>query len=411
MRPAEPPRTAELVLVTPDGKLVGVLPPVPVATPWWQEVEPVVQAARQHHGVEIVVLRLLDAERKEPHGGRVTYLAQVVEPIAAQPWSGVLDDHPLRHPFAQPGGPSADLAWARAILAGHGLRPTAPPIQVRTWNLSSLWRIPVEGQTAWLKVVPPFFAHEGAVLASLGEAPVPRLLGHDGGRMLLAEIPGRDLYSAELPLLLPMIDLLVDLQATWCRRIEDLLALGLPDWRAPALGILIAAVVERTAGELSLEDRATVADFVRDLPARFAEVACCGLGDTLVHGDFHPGNVRGDDGTLTLLDWGDSGVGHPLLDQPAFLGAIADDAVDAVRVHWAARWREAVPGSDPVRAAGLLAPIAAARQAVIYRKFLDNIEPSEHRYHRADPAQWLGRTAALLRQEAQTDVSSSPLPA
>lgn len=25
----------------------------------------------------------------------------------------------------------------------------------------------------------------------------------------------------------------------------------------------------------------------------------------------------------TLLDWGDSGVGHPLLDQPAFLDAIA----------------------------------------------------------------------------------------
>lgn len=68
MRPAELPRTAELVLVTADGKPVGVLPPVPVATPWWQEVEPVVQAARQHHGVEIVV-RLIDTERDGPHGG------------------------------------------------------------------------------------------------------------------------------------------------------------------------------------------------------------------------------------------------------------------------------------------------------------------------------------------------------
>jgi hypothetical protein len=72
--------------------------------------------------------------------------------------------------------------------------------------------------------------------------------------------------------------------------------------------------------------------------------------------------------------------------------------VAAVREHWEARWREAVPGCDPGRAAELLAPIAAARQAVIYAKFLDNIEPSEQRYHRADPAQWLARTAALLRR-------------
>jgi hypothetical protein len=50
-----------------------------------------------------------------------------------------------------------------------------------------------------------------------------------------------------------------------------------------------------------------------------------------------------------------------------------------------------------VRAAALLALIAAARQAVIYRRFLDNIEPSEHPYHKADPAMWLKRTAALAQ--------------
>ena len=56
-----------------------------------------------------------------------------------------------------------------------------------------------------------------------------------------------------------------------------------------------------------------------------------------------------------------------------------------------------MPGSNPARASVLLAPIAAARQAVIYRKFLDNIEPTEQVYHRTDPAKWLSRTAALVR--------------
>jgi hypothetical protein len=392
------PRTAELVLVTPDGAPVGSLPAVPVATPWWQDIGPVVRAARDCHGVDVVVLRLLDTELDQPHGGRVTYLAEVAQPVRAQQWTGRLDDQPRRHPFARPGGPAADLAWARTVLAERGLLPTARPVQVRTWNLSSLWRVPVEGQTVWLKVVPHFFAHEGDLLALMADARVPTLLGHEGGRMLLAEIAGEDMYAAERPLLEEMVSLLVDLQRRWGDRVEELLALGLPDWRAPALCSAIAGVVDRTRDEISAEDRVTLTEFVRGLPRRFDEVAACGLRDSLVHGDFHPGNFRGDGRALTLLDWGDSGVGHPLLDQPAFLDAIPRDAVGAVRAHWLQRWSTAVPGSDPARASVLLAPVAAARHAVIYRRFLDNIEPSEHPYHRSDPAKWLHRTATLVRE-------------
>jgi len=87
-----------------------------------------------------------------------------------------------------------------------------------------------------------------------------------------------------------------------------------------------------------------------------------------------------------------------LLDQPAFFSAIPNDAVGAVQAHWLKRWEEAVPHSNPARASILLAPIAAARQAAIYRRFLDNIEPSEQRYHRVDPARWLKKTAALARE-------------
>jgi len=392
------PRTAGLVLVTPDGAVVGSLPAVPVATPWWQEVEPVVHAVHERHGIDVTILRLLDTEFDRPHGGRVTYLAEVARPVPADAWRGTLEDHPLRHAFARPGGPAADLAWAETVLAERGLRPSGPPVQVRSWNLSSLWRLPVVGQTVWLKVVPPFFAHEGSVLARLAGERVPTLLGHDRGRMLLAEIVGDDLYDADPPQLLQMVELLVGLQRSWSGRTAELLALGLPDWRAPALGASIASAIERTADELSADDHAILMAFLRGLPARFAGVAACGLPDTLVHGDFHPGNFRGDGRALTLLDWGDSGVGHPLLDQPAFLGRIPGDAVAAVRAHWAQQWRAAVPGCDPARAAVLLAPIAAARQAAIYRGFLDRIEPAEHPYHRHDPAEWLQRAAAIIRE-------------
>ena len=77
-------------------------------------------------------------------------------------------------------------------------------------------------QTVWLKVVPPFFVHEGEVLARLAGECVPTLLGHDGGRILLAQIAGNGLYDAELPRLLDMVTLLVGLKRAWAGRAAEL---------------------------------------------------------------------------------------------------------------------------------------------------------------------------------------------
>jgi len=125
--------------------------------------------------------------------------------------------------------------------------------------------------------------------------------------------------------------------------------------------------------------------------------------DTLVHGDFHPGNTRGlrhgQPLQVRLLDWADAGVGNPLLDQAAFLQRRAAADLDATRAHWGRRWREAVPGCDPERAADLLRPVAAVRQAAIYQMFLENIEPDERVYHRGDPARWLRAAAQRFASE------------
>ena len=48
--------------MTPDGAVVGRLPPVPVATPWWPEAEPVVAAVRERSGIDVTILRLLEGD-------------------------------------------------------------------------------------------------------------------------------------------------------------------------------------------------------------------------------------------------------------------------------------------------------------------------------------------------------------
>ncbi len=398
-------RVVELVLVTPTGDLVGSLPPFAVTTPWWPEMQPIVEGARQRHGIEIVVLRILRADRHAPPGGHVTYLAEIAALdgggiSGVRRWLAPLDDHPFRMPWARPGGPDADLAWADGLLAEHGIAMTAPAEQIRSWNLSSLWRLPVEDGAVWLKHVPPFFGHEATIIDRLAGRSVPALIGSGGPRFLMHEIPGEDMYDADLPILSRGLSILVGIQRDWIGRVDELLAMGLPDWRPAKLMALIEDVVGRTSSELPAEDRSTLGGFVSGLPRRFDRLAECGIPDGLVHGDFGPGNLRGDDRSLVLLDWGDTGVGHPLLDQPAMFDRVAPDAVEPLRDRWTNEWEAAIPGSDPRRAALLLAPVAAARQAVIYGKFLDNIEASERPYHSADPSNWLARTAVIVRDEA-----------
>jgi hypothetical protein len=401
-----PPRTVSLVLVDGSGTVLGQLPAFPVATPWWQDVEAVVAACDERFGLRPTILRLLSVQHGYP-GGAVVYLAEVgsIDVASARadvrPWMGRLDEQPLRLPWASIGGPAADLAWADDTLVAAGRQRTGDAQQMRSWNLSSIWRLPTTDGSAWLKVVPPFFAHEGAVIERLAGGPVPTLLGRDRGRILMAEIAGDDRYDASGDELLRMIDGLVAIQAAWAGRTDELLSIGVPDWRAAFLPGAIADVVERSAGELSEPERLALDRFVGSLPARLADAEACGLPDTLVHGDFAPGNVRGDGATepMVFLDWGDSTVGQPLLDQPAFLDRTPAGEGPAIRARWEASWQAAIPGSDPSRAARLLAPIAAARQAVVYRRFLDHIEPAERVYHAGDPVDWLRRTVAILDAE------------
>jgi len=409
-----PERRASVVLVARDGTVLGRLPEFPVPTPWWQEAQPVVQGARDRFGLEIVVLRLLDTELPHPQGGGVTYVAEprgrVPVDVAARllPFDGRLDEQPLRLRWATPGGPAEDLAWAEGVLRRRRLERVGHAEQLRSWNLSSIWRLPLRDGAAWLKVVPPFFAHEGDILRRLQGGPVPRLLGHDRDRILLADIAGSDRYDAGPDELPEMVTLLVDLQAAWIGRIGQLRSIGLPDWRGPSLAAGIDEVVERHGAALPADVLAGLDAFIAGLPARFDAIAACGLPDTIVHGDFHPGNVRGggdlrgEDGAgagnhaLTLLDWGDCGIGNPLLDLSAFLDRIPAESRTAVRDHWADEWRRHLPGSDPVEAGRLIGPVAAARQALIYQHFLDHIEPAERRYHEADVPDWLLRTAVLV---------------
>ncbi|GAA2866378.1 hypothetical protein Acy02nite_38520 [Actinoplanes cyaneus] len=377
-----------LVLVDPAGELLGALPPFTVDSPWWQETAEVVAAA----GADVTVLRLLHADRPAPPGGHVTYLAETRErPAGLTPLGADLVPHAQRAPWAEPGGPGATLAWAAGVLDRLGL-PRVTASQQRTWNLSAIWRMDGPGgPVAWLKQVPGFFAHEPVVLglvASVAPGLVPYVMASGAsGRMLLAHVPGEDRYGAGADLCAAVSEAFHPVQAHFAGRLDELG--GVPDKRLD-VGRFVNVAAPYVGGIPGL------AELIDGLPERLAAAAACGLPDTLLHGDLHPGNVRTSGGAgPVIVDWGDSAIGNPAFDLLRLAEGL--ESPEPLVTAWARRWREAVPGCDPERAVELLRPVAALQAAATYAGFLANIEQAEWPYHASDVPECLAAAASAAR--------------
>ena len=362
-------RRVTLVLVDGTGTVLGELPPFEVERPFWPETADVVDEARKRYGVDVVILRILATERSQPHGGAVTYLAQTEDrPAALQPSTVELRAESKRPSYAEVNGPIKTLQWAEAALG----TPILAKTQLRTWNLSTIWRLETADGPVWLKQVPPFFAHESAVLRWIGPPLVPAVLAAQDGRMLLADVPGADLYGADLDTRRAVA---ANFHPVQVAAVEDLPLSGVPDERGRSLVEPMERVLTEYHGSQKL---------LEDLPRRFAAIEECGLPDTLVHGDLHPGNVRGDGKRWAIIDWGDSFVGHPAYDIMRLSEGLPEPDRRRLVAEWADRWRADVPGCEPERVLDLMGPLAYLRGAVVYDRFLANIEPAERPYHASD---------------------------
>ncbi|WP_344079333.1 aminoglycoside phosphotransferase family protein [Luedemannella helvata] len=386
-----------LIVLDESGGLLGELPAFDVSLPYWPETAEIVAAARERYGLDLAVLRLLKAPGDVAEGGHVTYLGQLLSPAAGAPWTPTevdLSHHPLRAPYAHAGGPARSLAWAARALDERGRGPVTAAIQQRTWNLSTLWRLDTPTGPYWLKQVPDFFAHEPVVLTwAAGSGRATPLLVAEDARMLLAHVDGDDLYGAGVEVRRDIAADLHYLQVAAIDSVPHLLADGVPDRRRPRLeGYLRGVIEEYGGGDVSL--RALAAG----LPDRLDRIEACRLPDTLVHGDLHPGNVIGGD-RRTIIDWGDSFIGHPGFDVLRLTEVMPAGEAEVVIEDWAARWRAEIPGSDPHGALELLRPVAALRMAAVYADFLAGIEPAEHPYHAGDVATWLRRAVELYEEE------------
>lgn len=368
-----PARVVTLVVDEPR----GVLPPFEVSSPWWMESGPIVAEARLQFGLEVVVVRLLDGEHFP--GGPVTYLVESpgVDPDDLAPFDEELVDDDRRPRYAEIGGVAELEEWADRQLARIGAERTGPPDQVRTWNLSCTLQIPSSIGPLWLKAVPEFFAHEGAViqaLANVDPSLVPVVVASDPGVTLMHAAGEADGYGVGPD---AHFDAVARLVRAAARTDPEELA-TIPRFDLPDLQRALSDLADRHGPDLEPDDRGRLARLVEESGDRWR--AAGGLDPALVHGDLHGGNLRlvsgGDD---VILDWGDAAITHPLFEL-----AVLDSYTPDWPEHVTDRWLELLGVGRPEWQA--FRPLAALRTAIVFRSFCDRIESTEQLYHRDDIA-------------------------
>ncbi|MGE7435448.1 phosphotransferase family protein [Kitasatospora sp. NPDC001175] len=391
------------VLVTWRGERIGVLGPFPVESGWWHDVAPVAAGAEAVLGVPVLVLRLVSVAGGEGgRGGLATYHAEATaRPLGELAAFGdELGKDPLRSDWATAEGLRAALDWADDALRASGRPATGPVEQVKSWNLSGLYRIPTAKGPAWLKTTPSFGAAEARVIDLFGSMDpqlVPVVLAADGvgRRLLLDHVPGEDCWGLPDDSMLSAIERLVAAQAALAGRAA---ASGLDDRTPGRLVSMYRELLLRT-DELGLTsaELAQAEHLSNELPYLAIELAACGLPETVLHGDFHPGNWRFDGWCSVLVDFSDACLGNPAFDGLRPRAFLSEERWAQVRERWIAAWSAHVPGSDPARALEVAGPLMHLAYAVRYQTFLDNIEAGERIYHEGDPAAELRRAIASYR--------------
>ncbi|MEU0092286.1 aminoglycoside phosphotransferase family protein [Kribbella sp. NPDC006257] len=376
-------------LVSVGGRYAGRLPKFVADRPWWAEIEAATRHLDQALGVRAVILRLVHADEAEVgRGGRAVYHVQaagdprtgVLDPAPLEEWESLVAFDPLRATWAEVDGPYKLISWAAGILGSTDWT------QVKTWNLSCLIRFATDDGGAWAKATSRFCSVDADVIEQVREYDallVPEVLGVDleNRWSLLRHVPGNDCWEPELATVTDVVSRWVAVQAA-----IDPSSLRTPRMLPEDLAGELAGLLAGQVGERLTPDEVVAAQrLVEELPAIVARLESAGLPNTLVHGDFHPGNWRSDGVNGRIVDWADSYIGHPATDIERLRGWLPAEKQGHAVETWTTAWKQHLPGCDPLAALEPIKVIARLLGAVTYQRFLDNIETSERIYHEDDP--------------------------
>lgn len=217
--------------------------------------------------------------------------------------------------------------WARDALEKQNMRVVGElqETQVRPWSIV-LHTLTDRGKI-YFKAPPPVLAHELALTEKLAQwfpSQIPQVvavertecwwLARDGGESIRANLKAtRDLgeWCAALRLYAKM-------QMKLAGRVDEMLALGVPDRRPRTLPAQFAALLQDTPmlridlpKGISREEYARLGEMASPLAEWCGQLEESKIPNSLHHGDLNSSNVLKHEGQFVFVDWGDASVAHP----------------------------------------------------------------------------------------------------
>jgi Phosphotransferase enzyme family len=218
-------------------------------------------------------------------------------------------------------------------------------------------------------------------LASRWPDRVPEVVAADPERswLLLRDAGTRLRESGEVERFVRALELYGELQRDEAARVDELLALGLPDVRLPVVAAAYEPFLEDDHG-LELGEVARL----RGLAGRFrelcAELDAFGVPASIQHDDLHDGNVFVRDGRVAIFDWGDSSVAHPLWSwiKPLRMATHYGLDTEPLVAAYLAPWTAVAPEERLRGALRVAVPVGSFAYALQYQRLLDFM-PAEAR--------------------------------
>lgn len=316
-------------------------------------------------------------------------------------------------------------AWIAERLADLDRTITGPIEQTKPRPWGTLLRVPTSSGTVWFKANAAGTAYEVPLTVTLGRwrargTVAPLAVDDERAWMLLpdAGTPLRETEVVDLDTWLDFLPEYARLQLDLLPHTEELLALGVPDFRPTTLPYRLKQLLDSpewlgvgTYGP-TVEEHQRLATVVAHYERRCAELDQLGIPSTLQHDDMHDGNVFVTaEGGFAFLDWGDAIVGHPygslyvarqVAARRLGLDPLASE-LDKLRDAYLEPWTERYDRADLTTAVDLaLDVVRIGRMFTLNRAFLTATESDMQPYQ-----EWYGRWFGdILDVEPDTDRTS-----
>lgn len=300
--------------------------------------------------------------------------------------------------------------WIEGVIGWLSTLPIGEVLeihQVKQWAISSALRVVTGDGIYYFKVSAPLplFVNEAVVVPSLSrilpdfvEAPVA--VDTERGWILVPDLGETDTEQDPNPgRLATFYRSAARLHTESIPSVDELLAVGCHDRRPEKLPEHAEALLadDRIMGRLDPSDREILKS--ADLAGQCERLSSMGVPSSLVHGDLHPGNAVFNRDRLSVFDWSDACVSHPLFDLQ-FLDQLEDPQRSALEASYLQEWSQ-VCEPDLMRAAAAAARVPRAiHHAVSYRAIANGVETAARdELDLAD--RFLGLAAALIRKGHQ----------